>query len=260
MTIQTRPVFYYVDEITETSNLLNFSEPNIAPDELAATLDVGSRSMTDLMTEIEKGLNDAGDQDYTVTLDRDTRFVTISSSDVFDLYPVTGSNTGLSAFSLIGFTTDRTGLSSYESDVVMGGEYSPQFYPQSYKSFENNIENVQASVNESASGIIEVLSFGQRRFMEMNITFITNRPQSKSAPIENNPNAMSETRSFLTFLITKSNLEYMEDRDNRSTFDKILLESTKQSRQGTAFQLNELVNKGFEEFFETGTLKFRKVE
>lgn len=261
MTIKTTPIFYLIDAINGDNRILNFVEPNVPPGlELTATLAVGSRAMEQLMTEVARALNDSGQQNYTVTLDRNTRLVTISSDDTFELLVQTGSQVGSSPFSLLGFTgSDRTGASSYEGDTPIGSTYVPQFAPQSFLAFEDNNEGIQTSLNESASGVVEVVTFGARRLMEMELRFITDRPQGKGAYIQNNPNAVQEARDFLEFLITKSNLEFMKDINDRNTFDTVILERTQQARDGTSYRLQEQIDEGFADYFSTGLLTFRKI-
>lgn len=261
MTIQTKPVFYYVDPITKDNNSLSFREPNQPPAlELITELNVGTRAPEELVTETVRALNDIGQETYSVTFDRNTRLVTISSTDIFDLLISSGSTSGNSVFSLLGFTgSDLTGASSYTANNELGVQYLPQFFPQQFVSFDDNLEGIQTSINESAAGVVEVVTFGNRRLMEMEITNITNRPKVKGHPIDNNQNAVEEARAFLTFIISKSNLEFMIDRENRLVFDTIILERTRQSRTGTSFRLSELVEQGLESYFTTGRLTFRRV-
>ena len=262
MTIKTRVAFYYIDPITKDNNLLNFTEPNNPPGaELTATLNVGSRSMEDLVTEVQRALNEAGEETYTVTLDRITRLVTISSTDNFNLLITSGSGAGLSVFSLLGFTgADLTGSNSYTGNEAIGSVYTPQFVPQSFKAFENNRQGIQTAVSESANGTVEVVTFGNRQLMEMELMYITNRFRGNDSFIENNPNALAEARDFLEFAITKSDFEVMLDRNDRNTFIKILLERTRSDSKGTGYILNEMLNRGFEDYFTTGKLVFRKSE
>lgn len=259
MTIQTIPIFYTVGDVNESNNLMNFKEPNVSAVELTATLNVGSRSMTNLMTEVERALNDAGDNEYTVSFDRDTRIVTIAADDDFDLLVTTGANAGFSVYSLIGFTADKTGTDTYDGDEAMGDTYSPQFKPQDFLNFDDNKENVQETLNESADGTEEVVTFGTKSFMEMNLKYITDRSRSKANPVANNSDAVQDIRDFLTFCITKSELEFMEDISNRALFDIIRLERTPASKNGTGFSLKEMINRDLEGYFETGRLRFRLI-
>jgi len=260
MTIKTRSAFYYVDGIDADSIYLNFIEPTQLNIELAATMLVGTYSMTQLASEIQRGMNDAGDNTYTVTFDRSTRVMSITGDASFNLLVTTGSNSGASVFPLIGFTSDKTGLSTYDADEAMGDEYIPQYAFQDYKAFDNSVEGIRPSINESASGVIEVITYGQRSFMEGNIKWITNRERSKDSFISNNPTALEDVRAFLNFAITKQNMEFMEDISDRNTFDTVLLERTRKSTKGTGYELKELIGQGLDGYFETGTLRFRKVE
>ena len=260
MTIQTKPMIYYIDGITSANNLLNFREPNaVITTEKTATLLVGSRTMTDLMTEVERALNDAGENEYTVNFDRSTRIVTISANDTFELLVSSGANIGLDPFSLLGFTgSDRTGAATYDGDTAIGTAYIPQFIPQAFKAFEDSLESVEATINESASGVIEVVSFGDRRFMEFNLFGITNVSKTKGNPIQNNPTGVEDARSLMEFLIKKNEVEFMINFEDVNTFDSMLLESTPLSRIGTSYRLNELINRNLNDHYETGVLKFRK--
>lgn len=73
MSITTDPIFYTIGNVTTNNNLLNFKEPNVSGDEITATLNIGGYSMSQLVNEIARALNAAGTEDYTATLDRDTR-------------------------------------------------------------------------------------------------------------------------------------------------------------------------------------------
>lgn len=260
MTIKTKSVFYYIDGITSDNLYMNFIEPNQLNIELTAELRIGTYSMSQLVTEVQRALNDAGDNVYTVVFDRDTRIVTISADDDFDLLVTTGANSGASTYSLLGYTSNKSGSDTYDADEAFGSSYEPQYFFQDYKDVDNNVDGIRASVNESASGVIEVVTFGRRSFYEFNIKWITDKAQSKSSPFDEDLNALQNSRDFLDFAITKQNLEFMKDKSDRNTFDVVLLESTRKSRQGTSYELRELLGQGLDEYYETGILKFRKVE
>ena len=259
MTIKTKSVFYYVDGITSENNLMNFIEPTQANVELTANFLVGTYSMSQLATEVQRGMNDIGDNTYTVSFDRDSRILTITGDAQFNLLVTTGSNIGKSIWSLIGFNTEKTGLLTYDGDLAFGNEYSPQHPFQDYKGFENSVEGIKPAINESASGVIEVITFGTRSFMECNIKWITNRTRVKDSFIGNNSTALEDIRDFLDFAITKQNLEFMASKSDRSNFDIVLLESTRKSRNGTGYELKEMMRQNLDEYYETQTMKFRKV-
>lgn len=255
MTIKTKSTFYFVDGITSDNNYINFIEPTQDNIELTTQLQIGTYSMTQLAQELQRGMNDVGENDYTVTFDRDTRIMSITGDATFNLLVTSGSNSSASIWGLVGFTSDKTGLLTYDGDSAFGSEFSTNYPFQDYKDFINNVEGIRPSINESASGVIEVVTFGKRSFMECNIKWITN----KDSFIGKGAQALEDVRSFLDFCITKQNLEFMKDTSDRASFDIVLLESTRKSRDGTSYELRELLKQGLDEYYETGVLKFRKV-
>ena len=252
MAIFTESIFYMLNPVTQNNYKLNFDE---GAGELTADFNVGSYTVTTILTEIERAMNAAGTQDYTAFIDRDTRKVTISAASNFDLLISSGSNVGLSVFSLIGFTgVDLTGSNSYEGDAI-GFTFAPPYLLQSYKDFANNKVGISPSVNESASGEVEIITFGSNRFMEMNIKFVSSTKSIGSRKV--NPNGLPEAYDFLDFCIEKFKLEFIKDKTDTSTFDTVLLESTRKDKNGVGYELKE--DKDFLDVFETGVLKFRKI-
>ena len=165
MALDTWSKFYYVDEITDSNRSLNFDE---GAGELLAEVERGAYTLDELALAIKTAMDAVGTLVYTVSLDRDTRIFTISSTAPFDLLVSTGTQSAISIFSVIGFTgADRTGLSTYDSNNSSGSAYSVQFKLQDYVAPDYSQEKIQASINESADGTIEVVSFGTRKFIEM---------------------------------------------------------------------------------------------
>lgn len=257
MSLNTIPVFYYGYGVDDTNYTLDFDE---GIGEVTAEIEVGDYTLTKLADAIAVALNTVGTINYVVSVDRVTRKFTISADSNFTLFAASGSSLGTSIFSTIGFDAiDKSGTNSYTGESVTGNEYSPQFLVQEYIDFEDFEEASQENVNESASGEVEVVSFGKRNFMQMNMTFSTDINQGYNSPIETRASGVSELREFLRFAISKSEMEFMKDRANRSSFETIILESTPANRSGTGYRLRELTNRGLPGYFESGTLKFRKV-
>lgn len=257
MTVQTRSKFYYGIEVTTANNSINFDESS---GELLAELNVGTYSLTDLTTEIARAMNQAGTLDYTVTVNRTTRIITIAATGTFDLLFSSGTNVTTSAGPLIGFdAVDVTGAATYDGNNGAGSEFIPQFYLQNYVPFENFKEFVFGKVNESASGQVETVSFGTKRFLQCNITLITDLPQGDTGPIENNASAVSQVLDFLDFVTNKGDVEFMPDRDTPATFTKCVLESTPISSDGIGYRLTELTNINIAGYYETGLLTFREI-
>ena len=93
--------------------------------------------------------------------------------------------------------------------------------------------------------------------MNLNIRYIKNGQPCSDSIYGNDPNAITNIRNFLSFCIGKGRLEFMIDQENENVFDKVLLESTPESKDGVSYRLKEM--NGLQGFFETGKLKFRRV-
>lgn len=259
MALNTRVAFTYGHTITNDNENINFSEDS-GVTELTATIAIGSYYLNEFGDAIATALNEIGDNEYTVTLDRTTRKFTISADANFDLLVTTGSQADISAFNLMGFTSDKTGSDSYESDIASGSIYLPQAPLRDYVAFENDQEAVQSKVNESSSGDnIEVVSYGSRQIMSANIKYATDIDVTSSDYIDNNPTGVSDLREFMVYITGKKPIEFIVDKTDLTTFTPCILESTTKNRDGVGFQLRELYTENLSFYFETGLLKFRKI-
>ncbi len=258
MSLSTHSKFYFGYEITASNYNLAFSEGG---PELNAQLEVGSYSLTDFVDEIERALNEQEDATltYTVTVNRTTRIITIAATGTFQLLVATGTTLGTTALTLIGFTgLDRTGASTYAANNASGSVYSTQFILQSHVSTDSSVGAADGVVNKSASGKVEVVTFGEERFMKANFMYITNR--NPGGFVRYRAAGYDDAITFMEYLITKAPIEFMADENTPATFETMILESTAQDKNGLKFELKELYGKGLPGFFETGTLTFRKVD
>lgn len=258
MALSTFSCFYYGFEITADNNIINFDEGS---GELSAELEVGSYTLTTILPVIETAMNTAGALTYTATVNRATRVITISAGSNFSLLTTSGSQIGTSPFSLLGFSgADKTGFSTYSGTAAAGSIYEPQFRLQNYIPPENWTGAALATVNKSASGRVEVVKFGNESFMQCDIKYITNVIQADNEIIKSNASGVDNLLDFMNYCITKGPLEFMPDISDRSDYITLILESTPESKDGVAFKLNELYDKGLPGWFDTGTLKFRLIE
>jgi len=257
MTIQTNSAFRYGHTITTENQYMNFMDDGI--NELSAILSIGSYSFSEFAQEVARAFNDVTlTQEYTTSINYITGQLTISSIGNFDLLVTTGTQSSISAYSLAGFVSDSLLMTSHTGANEMGFIYEPQFVLQKYVDFEDQQRAASSKVNQSANGqVIEVVQYGIIKEMECNITFATNIvPQEV---ILDNPNGVDDLRAFMVYGSTKAPLEFIPDIDNApEIFVKCLLESTPQSKDGTAFRLKELYPK-LTGYFETGKVKFRQL-
>lgn len=255
MSLSTFSVFYFGHTVTLTNNALDFDEGG---PELQATLDVGDYSLTEYAAEVVAAMNEVGGQIYTASVNRTTRLITISAPGVFNLLSFTGSRVGTGAWSMMGYSTlaDKTGLATYVGDTGSGSEYLPQHWLEDHIASDNFVEKNDAVVNETASGNVQVIQFGTTRYVSVNIKYANDYTSNYcQASIETQANGVLNLRTFMEYLITKAKFEYMPDRGNRTNFQKVLLDRTEKSRNGTAFVLDELKNAPG--YFETGKLTLR---
>lgn len=256
MALSTHSKFYYGLKITTQNRFLDFQEgANI----LLATLAVGSYTGASLSIEIKKKMEATGDNVYTVAYNRANRRFTISSTVNFSLLTLTGVNSGLSVFTLLGhnLVSDKTGFSTYLSDFSTGKEYKTQFHIQSHKPTSTNRKALDGVINKSASGVVEVVKFGNERFLSGELLFITNISQGVGSIIRTNTNGVSDYISFIEWCTDKGVLEFMVDENNVANYETFILETTDQDSKGLDYELIELYDRGLPEYFRSGILKFK---
>ena len=251
--IETRSTFYYGITIDSNTQVIPFSE---GAGEILAELRIGSYTLTDFVNEISLAMNNVSSNNYVISVNRDNRLITISGDSNFELLTNSSLLVGVSAFPYIGFDnlTDKTGSNSYTGSFGSGSEFLPQYYLQSYVPFINENEISGSSINESATGQIEVISYGLRQFMTCNIRFSNNSIQScVNSPFDYNENGYDDLITFMSWCIGKKPVEFIADISDRNAFDKCIYETS------VKYLLREQLKDGLKDHYETGTIKFRKV-
>jgi hypothetical protein len=254
--IRTWSKFNYGHTIDTQNQFICFSE---GAGELVGTIPVGNYTLGEFADAVQDAFNGAGDLTYTVTLSRATNRLTIAASGNFTILLDTGT-VSATAYELMGFSqiVDLTGDDSYTGESPSGSEYFPQFYLQSYVPPENWIESVDATVNKSADGRVEVVRFGLERKMEMDIKFITNLPMD-GVIIRNNPTGLARALDYLSYVSQKKKFEFIPDTLNPSTFHKVILEKAPGYDKGTGFKLRELFGQNLPDVYETGVITLRVI-
>lgn len=255
MSLTTFSGFIYGHDISEDNQFIDFNEDGFT--EIGAQIKIGSYTLASFIDAVSNAMNEAGDSTYTVTVNRTTRLITITGSAPFNITVTSGSHFAISAFSLMGFSTNRSGSNTYTADLPSGFLYEPQYKLQRYVDFSDIVESADSSVNTSASGIVEVVSFGQNQFMECNITYATNI--IGQGVIKNNSAGVTDLRAFMNYAIQKKPMEFIPNLAAPTVFISCILERTQKNSKGVGFQLYELYSRGLANYFETGTLTFRKV-
>lgn len=261
--IDTRSKFYYGFAINANpyNGNMNIDE---GIGEVTFSIAVGSYTLSTLVNALRTTLLAQGTLNYEVFVDRQTRRITISADQNFDLLTNTGQNRASSVWELIGFDTtqDLTGASSYTSSGPAGREYVPQFFLQSYVSKEDFQAKQQSRKNVASNGTtVEVISFGIAKFIEFDIKFITSRVDiSDGVNILHNPNGLEDARDFFQDITGLSEFEFMPNSDQAGDFSRCILESMPGFADGTGYKLKELFSSNLRDIYETGIIKLRVVE
>lgn len=256
--INTISKFYYGLTITSQNKYLDFNEGS---GDLVAIIPTGNYTPEDLAQAVEDALNDAGVNSYTVSFNRSTRIITITASSSTTFKASTGTYValGYSIFSTLGYPATNSTTTTYTASSAIGSVYTPQYKLQDYVSESDYREQRNQTVAKSASGKVEMQSFGVDRFFEFSIKFITNIKQPSSGPITNNSSGVENARSFMQWCIEKAYVEFMPDKDTPSTYYRVVLEKSSSS-DGTGYKLQEQFTKGLVGYYETGLLTFRIIE
>lgn len=258
--ITTRSSFLYDFTISETNKYIDFKEG--AGTEITAELETGNFSLGDLLLNIKTAMEFVGGLTYNVTANRSTRIVTIApTTSTMNLLAATGVNAANGVWTTIGFALSDSGdVTTKSGSTAIGTVYTPQYLLQDYVGQEDNRMLRDATVNKSASGLVQVHSFGTDRFFEFNIKFVTDIWQPSTGPITNNKSGVNDLRSFMQFCIQKKTFEFRPDKDTPATFYKCVLESTPADSKGTGYKLQEQFSKNLIGYYETGVIKLRIIE
>lgn len=258
MALETHSKIYYGLKVTENNKFIDLVFDSTT---YVVELSSGSYSLYNLCNHIASKINETTGSNFTVSLNRSLRKVTISNALDFDFIFSTGSNASRSAFELLGFeANDYTGDNSYTSTNPAGLSYSTQFYFQSYKSTQQNRKAIDGVINKSASGSVEVVKFGNERFMEGELLFITNIIQNNDSIIRTNTSGVEDYISLIEWMTEKAPFEVMIDESKPDEYQTFILESTEQDSKGLDYELIELYDRSLPLYYRSGKLKFRLME
>ena len=259
MTVKTHSKFYYGHTVDENNLNLPFSEGG---GEIVAELNVGDYSLEKFVVEVARALNAVSNKYYVVTVNRTTRQITISGDSNFELLANSSGLAIVSIFPLLGFdqATDKTGANTYQGVNASGKEYKTQFKLQNYKPFDNEQRASAASINESATGRVEIISYGNVKTMTLDFTLVNDFERSKNPSIRENLTGVADLRDLMEYLIGKGEVEFMENENDVNSFDTCILDEANNGQNGTGFVINELYTQGLAGFYELKGLKFRKIE
>lgn len=258
MSLKTYSKFYYGHTVSDQNNTIDFEEGG---DPKTATIAIGSYTLTKYLEAVANAINAALAADVVVSIDRATRIVTLTFSAPVDLLGLTGPTVASNALGMLGIAeADFLADTAIVGTLPSGYEWAPQLMMQNHIPPEHSFRAASATVNKSASGRVQVQSFGSESFLKGKFTFITNIQQPADSPIRSNSSAVEEMIEFFTYAITKAPLEFIKDENDPDDFIRILLESTSTAQDGTGFEPKELYTQGLAFYYDTGSLVFRVIE
>lgn len=253
--------FYYGHTVTKNNRVINFRDAGLtSPEQYAALVSFGSYSLSEFGNKVAQALNSAGDQEYTVTLNRATRKFTISADANFELLLDTGFNKTISVFALLGFTgnVDLSGANSYEADSPSGDAYTTQTALYNLIDFPDNKEKAEAAIKNTPAGITEVVSYTTLERLKCDLPIITNYVPQKN--IRETATGIEEVRHFMDYAINKAPIEFIYDYTDPDNYVTCILDKTKKSRKGVGYQLRERVKDSLPGYYELNGLEFLKIE
>jgi hypothetical protein len=255
MQLTTHSKFYYGWQITNENKYLDFNDGSGVK---TATLKVGYYTSASLAKEISSKMNSISLVDFFVSFNRTTMKFTISAATNFSLLFATGPFFERSVYSVIGHNQlDKTGSNSYLGENASGKSYATQFYIQSYRDPSSGRKSVAGVINESSNGDIEVVKFGNKRFMTAEFLFITDLPQETGSIVRNNFNGRAEFIELMEWLTEKAPVEFIKDESKVDVYREYILESTPTDSKGLDFELTEEYAKGLPNYWNSGILTFR---
>ena len=256
MQLNNHSQFYYGWQITSDNRFIDFNDGSGLK---IAELKVGRYTSSQLASEVTNKMNAQSLVDFTVSFNRNTRKFSISAATPFDLLGLSGPNAGVGLFGLGFNSIDITGMTNYEADNSSGFIYNTQFFIQSYKDTSTNRKAIDGVINKSASGQLEVIKFGNERFMEAELTFVTNIIQTTGSIVRTNETGVENFIQLMEWLTEKAPVEFMIDESKPLEFQEFILESTASDSKGLDYDLIELYDRGLADYFKTGLLKFKLI-
>lgn len=251
MALKNQSLLLYNLQVTPSNNALDFKNASGEP-EINATLTVGFYSLSSLLTEVQRALFAADNTNvYTVTADRTVagglqNRITISTSGTFlSLLFASGSRNATSCASLLGFTGDQTGSTTYTGTSTSGTALVPDLVGYNYLP-PTSYKRVQGAVNISASGVKEAIVFQIQQFITIQFKY------------EEEAKVASQWSPFWDWSIQQRPFDFTPDITSPNTVYPVTLEKTQADGKGIGFQMKEMLP-SFPFLYDTGPLEFRVV-
>lgn len=253
MALTSRSLFTYGMEVTSNNRSIDF-KGELGGDTLLATLSLGYYSLTDLLAEIKRALEEADlDNLYTVTADRtissgtENRITIASDGTYFQLLFASGPRAASSSATLMGYTaTDKTGSTSYQGASSAGTTLLTNRIIKNWVPPTLNKKKT-GSLNVTASGRKEANIYSTQRFFQFELDWIP----AASASVSD----ITDWANLMDWLTSQRSFDFTPQVSDPSTYYNATLESTPQDQNGMSYMFTEF--KPGTMIYNTGLLKFR---
>lgn len=248
MALRNKSLLLYGLEVTVNNRSLDFE---VSAVQKLATLQLGYYSLTSLMTEIERAMNAADpSNEYTVTADRtinggtENRITVSTNGSSLSLLFTTGPRAASSCGSLIGFSGDQTGSTSYTGTSTAGIAIIPEYI--GYTFLDSTMWRKNFGVTTiTASGEKESIVYNIQKFISIMFKY---EPEAK---------VIAEWLEFVDWTIQQKPFDFTPDYVLSPTeVRQVTLDQTPEDGKGMAWKWKEMLP-NFPFNYETGALKFR---
>lgn len=256
MALAGRSLFSYSITIGSTNQWLDFKTSG-GGTQYHAQVAAGVYSPGQLTTALQAAIRVADPTDgtnITVSITRTAsgntgnRIVIATAGAFLSLLNTTGTNAGNSIAATLGHTTaDETGALTYTGTSTCGTTLATALAGYNYSDDNWNQQNF-GSVNISASGIKEAITFPLQKFFEVEYMYEQFTPTSVA----------TTWRPLFQWMIAQKPFDFTPDYENSpNTVYAVTLETSSASGQGLGFKFTEMLP--LAGFFKTGPLKMRLI-
>lgn len=253
MALKNKSLILYNYQISTNNNTIDFVGASGGPT-LTATIPIGYYSLTSLLAAIASAMGAVDTAHiYTVTADRtisggSQNRVTIATSGTFlSLLFASGPHSAANISSLIGFSGDQTGSTTYTGTSSTGTALIPALVGYNYIA-PTQYQQIQGSVNISASGVKEAIVYQIQQFLAIQFKYET----------ESVVNA--NWNPFWQWAIQQRSFDFTPDYTLApNTFYQVTLEKTQQASNGIGFKMMEMLP-DFPFLYDTGPFEMRVVQ
>lgn len=253
MALKNKSLLLYNYQITSSNNAIDFVGAAAGPT-LMATIPLGFYSLTSLLTAIASAMGAVDTaHTYTVTADRtissgtQNRVTILTSGTHLDLLFVTGPRSASTIAALIGFSGDQTGATTYTGTLTTGTALIPALTGYNWTP-PTLYQQIQGSVNISASGTKEAIVYQIQQFMKVQFKY------------ETEANAITNWNPFWQWAIQQRSFDFTPDYTLApGTFYEVTVEKTPQDSKGIGFLMAEMLP-SFPFLYDTGLFEMRVVQ